>query len=620
MNIEFEKIILHNFLSFGHSEIELKDKGYCVVRGINECENDKALSNGSGKSSIWSAITFALTGETIQGVTTNLKNIYVDEDSCYVTLDFNYDGVAYEVTRIKAPKSDLKVIVNGEDKSGKGIRDGEAILESYLPELTKDLLASVIILGQGMPNKFSSFSPSGRKELLEKLSKSDFMVDDIKVRVSNRIDKLRNDVNLLNIDGARLQSKLEDEETRLNGLLGTTIKDVKDIDDKIHGLEVWIDKDKTALDDCYAYVDDCKTKVDKLDKEYKQTLEDGVESENKEEDDFRVKIKPLTESQAQLKSKIEFTKRELIKMQNITDICPTCGQKIPNVVKPDTSGIEKELKDLNIELTEVGESIDACEQEHILKKNSIRNKNKADRDAVSLQISDLKNVISTQEKSIKELEAELNSMIKDKEDLQREKESYENSAKTLNENIESSKKLIEKYNTELTTISNKTEETQKHLDVVSKMETLIKRDFRGFLLINVIEFINTKAKEYCKYVLGYDDFTFALNGNNINISYNGKEFENLSGGEQQKIDLILQLTIRDMLKTHLNFSTNILVLDEITDFLDRQSCDNIITMIANKCSDVESVFIISHHPDELQIPMDSELLVVKNNEGISEVK
>jgi hypothetical protein len=34
---------------------------------------------------------------------------------------------------------------------------------------------------------------------------------------------------------------------------------------------------------------------------------------------------------------------------------------------------------------------------------------------------------------------------------------------------------------------------------------------------------------------------------------------------------------------------------------------------------IESVFIISHHAEELELPVDSEIRVVKNESGISEL-
>ena len=81
-----------------------------------------------------------------------------------------YNKDLFSLVRYITPKSDLKIFKNDVDLSGKGIRESEKKLQELIPELNKDLIASTIIIGQGMPNKFSSFSPSGRKDLLEKIS------------------------------------------------------------------------------------------------------------------------------------------------------------------------------------------------------------------------------------------------------------------------------------------------------------------------------------------------------------------------------------------------------------------------------------------------------------------
>ena len=151
------------------------------------------------------------------------------------------------------------------------------------------------------------------------------------------------------------------------------------------------------------------------------------------------------------------------------------------------------------------------------------------------------------------------------------------------------------------------------------MDTLIKRDFRGYLLTNIISYIDTKAKNYCEIVFGTRELNVYLDGNALDITYCGKMFDSLSGGEKQRVDLILQFAIRDMLTVYLNASSNILVLDEITDFLDKQSCKSVMTLIEKELNTTESVFIISHHADELEIPVDSEIKIEKNEDGISEV-
>ena len=188
--IQFKKITVHNFGSYAHAELDLQNKGFCLVSGQNNYAPDNALSNGVGKSLCFSAICYALTGETVSGIKSGLRNINIDENDCWVELEFNYNKDQYIITRMLAPKADMKIIKNDTDISGKGIRESEKKLVDILPEITKDLITSTIVIGQGMPNKFSSFNPSGRKELLEKLTKSDFMIEDLKSRIYGRQTEL----------------------------------------------------------------------------------------------------------------------------------------------------------------------------------------------------------------------------------------------------------------------------------------------------------------------------------------------------------------------------------------------------------------------------------------------
>ena len=151
------------------------------------------------------------------------------------------------------------------------------------------------------------------------------------------------------------------------------------------------------------------------------------------------------------------------------------------------------------------------------------------------------------------------------------------------------------------------------------MDQLTKRDFRGYLLTNIINYIDNKAKDYCNIVFGTKELVLEINGNALDITYCGKAFDSLSGGEKQRVDLILQLAIRDLLNSYLGLSANILVLDEITDFLDKKSCRAVMQLLEKELNTVESVFIISHHCEELEIPVDSEIKVIKNEYGISEL-
>ena len=110
-----------------------------------------------------------------------------------------------------------------------------------------------------------------------------------------------------------------------------------------------------------------------------------------------------------------------------------------------------------------------------------------------------------------------------------------------------------------------------------------------------------------------------LDGNNIFIGYCNKAYEVLSGGEKQKVDLIVQFAIRDMMSQFLNFTSNIIVLDEIFDNLDYIGCQRVLDLISNKLNDLDSIFIITHHENELDIPVDKTITIIKDINGVSKL-
>ena len=187
MQVVFNKLIMHNFLSYAHSEYEFNKSGFIAVKGYNRNKEDNASSNGTGKSTFSSAIIWCLTGSTPTGVK-DVHNRYVKEDETWVYLSFTVDGKEYTVKRFYKPAG-MEFTVDGREIENKGIRDAENILSQYLPNITEKLLSSVIILGQGLPNKLTNHTPSGRKEILEQLSNSDFMIEDIKDRLSKRLTR-----------------------------------------------------------------------------------------------------------------------------------------------------------------------------------------------------------------------------------------------------------------------------------------------------------------------------------------------------------------------------------------------------------------------------------------------
>ncbi len=642
MNIYFEKIIIKNFLSIGYAELDFRNLGYVLVQGRNNSVDDNASSNGSGKSSIFEAISWVLTGETVRGVKSGVANIKANQGAL-VEIQFIIDNKKIRIVRAKDDielGTTLKLFVNGEDKSGKGIRDTSKILCEYLPDITPSLIGSVIILGQSLPQRFSNNTPSGRKEVLESLSKSDFMIADLKERIASRKQLLLDTIKELEIEHKSLETKKELLESRLTSV-DRELSGLGSADDILQKIQY----EKKNLQ-CKKKELNCIEKSLSCRKDAVQTLRDTYmqlvqKKAKKEKDCLLEKQKALSLIENKYKSLLEDVQsrinslsvehgtlsNEIGRIEAIADVCPTCGQKLVGVEKPDSTGLKKELKQLKSKLekeskvykklcsdrdTELEE-----EEARILKlfdselKSIDENltsvyKDGKEHNGIISSLEEEKEIttdaINNIEVSILNLNSLFDSFNEKRESLQKEKDSLSSDI------LEICNKIL--YNT------NRREDFGKRLEIINKFVTIVSRDFRGYLLKSLIGYIDKVAKEYAMCVFDTDKISFSLNGNNIDIGYCGKPYENLSSGERQKVDLIVQFSIRDMLCKYLGFGCNILVLDEIFDGLDFVGCQKIIELISTKLPGIDSIFVVTHRAD-LSVPYDRILSVEKNSQGIS---
>lgn len=618
--IQFKKVIIHNFGSYGHVELELQNRGFCLVSGQNNYNKDNALSNGSGKSFLWSAICYALTGETINGIKTNLKNINIEESECFVQLDFLYNKDLYSLYRTVTPKSDLKIFKNDIDLSGKGIRESEKKLQDMLPELTKDLIASTIIIGQGMPNKFSSFSPSGRKDLLEKLTKSDFMIEDLKTRIQGRLQELSSKIREFEDGLLAHRTQLNSYVSNLERLKASIENQQRpDFDTLITLQETKLTEAEHQKAQYEELIKAAELKIEAINTKLLELTNEKAKVSAEELTAYTESYTKLTTEKTRLELDIKALTKEIREKQAITDTCPTCGQRLPDVHKPDTSALENELKIKQAEFETLKLDIQKCNTQHQEYLKQIENAFKDELNTLSQNISvekatlqQIKTAHNTCLTSLDFEKANYNKLIYDRQN-------WDNFIKKQQDEITSLEVEIARLTNLISITSLAKEDYDQRISIVKKMDQLTKRDFRGYLLTNIINYIDNKAKDYCATVFGTRELAIEINGNALDITYCGKAFDGLSGGEKQRVDLILQLAIRDLLTSYLGLSANILVLDEITDFLDRKSCQAVMKLLEKELQTVESVFIISHHVEELEIPVDSEIKVIKNELGISEL-
>lgn len=185
--------------------------------------------------------------------------------------------------------------------------------------------------------------------------------------------------------------------------------------------------------------------------------------------------------------------------------------------------------------------------------------------------------------------------------------------KEIEESIKSNK--IQRHD-----IEDESVETQQYLDCIGYLKRQLSRDFKGYMLEEVIKFLSSRSEYYSDFLFSTGSkIEVTLSGNKILISVGGRLYENLSGGERQRVDLAVQFALRDMLVTTSGFSCNLLVLDEAFDNLDAQGSESLVKLVTTEFFDIDSVFIVTHH-SEIDIPYDQSLVVTKGPNGISSVE
>lgn len=616
MNITFKELSLKNFMSYEDAQLNLDRSGYVLVSGVNNNPDDNAKSNGTGKSSLFSAISWALTGLTVSGGK-EVANINC-EGTTEVSLTFVLDNSTYQIIRTKNP-SNLKIFIDGENKSGKGIRDTEKILQQYLPDITHSLINSVIILGQGIPQKFTNNSPSGRKEVLEKLSNSDFMISDLKNRVQKRgtvlaenIRKFENNITDLNARSEVASERITYLYKQLDTLSEESLKEHET------QIQLQTQRKEQASQECEIARIEYNNLETKLQEVRKRVADSMLKYEAERGELPLTDTTALNQKISELKGRKSALEREISELKNVQLYCPTCHQKLPDAHVIDTTEKETEVTKISEELSKLSQEYTDITNKNnqILQEFEFRKKEAQQQDN-TFQL-DLTAKLRKQREQIDHYEK-----VQYDCDLQIEQhnnyiQNFQATKDKLHKEIQEENNKISKFNDDITHCNLELNTLNTHKEINTKMSTILKRDFRGYLLGNVIDFIATQAKHYSYDIFGTDKLDFYLDGNNIAITYDKKDYEVLSGGEKQKVDVIIQLSIRDMLCKFLNFSSNILVLDEITDSLDITGCQRMFNLISTKLNDVQAVYLISHHQD-FELPADSEISIMKGSDKISRI-
>lgn len=563
MNLEFKSINIKSFMSIGEVNLDLTDRGLTLVEGQNQFE-PLLNSNGSGKSALFESILWVLTGSTSRGLK-HVSNKYT-EQGAQVELDLTINGVEYTITRSEKPSKSLSILQGEVDLSGATYTKSNSVLSDLLNGIDYDQLTSIILLSQGLPGRFTSLSPSARKSRLESISGITENLQSLSTSIDYKYNQINSELTSTRSILSKLEgsiSSLDQSNSRIESKLKEPLIEASEYNKIIEELNTL----ESEISELQSTKDTISQKVSELSKDKSQ----------------------LTMSKSQITQQVNRIKSELASFSK--SVCPTCG-----ATREFTNEINQRTEELQTLIPQ--------EAEFNVKLESIE-------EILPELTSELQSI--TQELTNKSRRlSEITQISKEYEAQESERSNYQ---AVIDENNSEIAKLSE----DRSALTEKVSELSDQLAIASYYKSNLSKKFRTYLMESVVESMNSKLSEISKFLYQVQgEVTLQCNGNNIDIYLGDREVESLSGGELRRVDLIIQLAQRELTEQYSGFSCNLLVLDEVLDYLDASGVSNVISMIEAKSMDVNTLMVVSHRSD-IDLSCDTKLTVVKGSNQISQL-
>lgn len=312
------KIMLENFFSYKRAEIDFSLFSKALITG--SIDNDPEQSNGSGKSSLFHAIEWALFNKTRQKKVDDV--VYFGENQAIVEFEFALKNDRYKIIRRRSKVSNESA-VSLHMFGGGDWHDQSGTIPSETNDKIKNLIGAdydvfinSIYFKQNQSSLFIDMDSNSRKNLLKKMMKMERWDQyqaaskikakelDVKyeenLKIVEKLSKVYDNIkeNETNIEAKKLQ--LEEQKTNYQTLLAdlqilTAKKNEMNIDtlnDKIDGLKIEIEKLKKDGKNNKQKFDTNKELIFKLEKDI-LLLDNDIETEKTAADNFAEMLSKL---------------------------------------------------------------------------------------------------------------------------------------------------------------------------------------------------------------------------------------------------------------------------------------------------------------------------------------
>ena len=576
--IKIKSLTVKNFMSVGNQTqaVDFDKQQLTLVLGENldQGGDDSGSRNGTGKTTIINALSYALYGLALTNIKRNNLINKTNNKGMLVTLSFEKDGRDYKVERGRGPNL-LKFYVDGQEQEmfdesqGDSRKTQEDIV--HLLGMSHNMFKHIVALNT-YTEPFLSMRVNDQKDIIEQLLGITIL--------SEKAEVLKNKVR-------QTKEAITDETARINAVENSNTR----IGETVRSLQTkqsaWNTKQKEDIIKLERSIDELEhLDVDnELDKHEQLST---WEEKNNAILALKKELSTLEPALVRADRSVEKAKKDAENLDQGT--CHTCGQELHDEKKEELAVRKnKELEDAISYQTEVNDKV-------VDVTKSLTN------------IGDINGKPTTFYETIKEVYDHKQNVSQLQEALTRAKTETDPYQEQIDElNTTAIQEINWSAVNDLTSLKD-------HQDFMLKLLTNKDSFIRKKIIDQNLAYLNNRLTNYLD-KLGLPHSVVFQNDLTVEITQLGQDldFDNLSRGERNRLILGMSFAFRDVWES-LYQNINLLFIDELIDSgMDTSGVENSLSILKKMGRERQkNVYLISHK-DELVGRVTHVLKVIKEN-------
>lgn len=576
--IKLKDLTVRNFMSVGNQTqaVDFDQEQITLVLGENldQGGDDAGSRNGTGKTTIINALSYALYGQALTNIKKNNLINKTNSKGMLVTLTFEKDNTNYRIERGRSPNI-LKFYVNNEeqvdvDESQGDSRKTQETIDELL-DMSHDMFKHIVALNT-YTEPFLSMRANDQRAIIEQLL---------------GITILTEKATLLKEEIRKTKDEIKDETLKINAIQSSNEKILASIDQLKGRQRAWAAKKRQDCDKLQSAIEQLELLDIEQELNSHEQLQNWTEINNA--------ILALNKEKSTLEPALSRAEKSVKKAeQDIADLddatCYACGQELHEDKKQEIlDKKQKELHDATVYFNDV--------------------KSKLDKVLVELdQYGEQDRKPGTFYETAKEAYEHRSNV----ESLKQALESKQNEADPYQQQIDDlSTTALQEINWD---VVNEKNTYREHQEFLLKLLTNKDSFIRKKIIDQNLAYLNHRLTLYLDR-LGLPHQVVFQNDLSVEITQLGQDldFDNLSRGERNRLILGLSFAFRDVWES-LYQNINLLFIDELIDSgLDTAGVENALAVLKQMCRERKKNIYLISHKDELVGRVTNVLKVIKES-------